>query len=171
MAERSVLIIDPRPHPGRAKVRLRVPLVDAPRSIDVLGLPARAMETSGSDPLALWIGPEQWLLVSDARSSQSLIDHCGARLGDTLHAATDASAALECIAIQGTRARDLLAMASAIDFHPTAFAAHQCVRARFARTAALIHCVADERFVLYVDRSVSRYVLDWVDHARLSIGS
>lgn len=150
---------------GRSMVRLRVALRQAPEAAHALSLPEAAGTWSGADPQALWLSPDQWLLVSRARSADGLIDDCGRRLAGVLHHAIDSTDALACLALEGDGARRLLAMGSGVDFDAACFQAGQCVRTRFARIATVIVALEGGRFELYVDRSVGAYLADWLQNA------
>ena len=56
-------------------------------------------------------------------------------------------------------------MGCGIDMHPNAFMTGQCVRTHFANVALLIVAVEDDYFNLYVDRSLARYLRDWLSKA------
>ncbi len=151
-------------HQARAKIMLRVPMSDAARVAQAMSLPA-PMCWTGEDPALLWVGPDQWLILSDAQTADELIFDCAARLQSVLHHAVDASAGIACVVVEGVSARVLLGMASGVDFHPRAFGVGRCVRTRFANVSALIRAVAPDGFELYVDRSVTDYLERWFAHA------
>jgi len=123
------------------------------------------MYWTGEDPVMLWLGPDQWLILSDVQTADELIFACAARLQGLLHYAVDASAALVCVDVEGPSARRILGMGSGIDFHPRAFGVGRCVRTRFANVGALIRGVAPDGFELYVDRSVTDYLERWFAYA------
>jgi heterotetrameric sarcosine oxidase gamma subunit len=78
-----------------------------------------------------------------------------------LHAATDMSDALACIVIEGSSAHRLLGMGSGVDFDPSVFTTGKCVRTRIAKLAVVIRAIGREHFEVYVDRSASRYLLEY----------
>ena len=156
------LTIRPCDDERRRLVRLRVPLAEAARAAAALRLPTEPMRCSGSDPAALWIGPDQWLLVGERLSSGEIIAACRSQLGDILHAATDASDALTRFVLEGSGARMLLAMMSGVDFHPSNLGPAHCVRTRMAKLPVVIRALGDECFELFVDRSASRYLYEYL---------
>ena len=149
---------------GRSLVRLRVALNHAEAATRQIALPA-AGTWSGTDPQMAWISPDQWLIVSRKETPDELIERCTAALDGMLHHTVNASDALHCLVVEGAGARTLLAMGSGVDLHPARFTAGQCVRTRLARLAVVIVACQDERFELYVDRSVAAYLTDWLSHA------
>lgn len=163
MAEVEVV---PNAHRDRVKVRLRVPMHQAANAAAVLALPTQPLNCSGADPALLWVGPDQWLILSDTHTADALVAEYSLRLQDWLHHATDASAALVCFAVRGSSARVLLGMGSGIDFRARSFDTGLCVSTRFARVPALIRATSVESFELYVDRSLGEYLARWFEHAR-----
>lgn len=149
----------------RFLARLRMHLDAAAQGAKVLGFSTEPSSVSGSDPLALWLSPDQWLLVSSRRDATGMARDCAESLGPVLHLVTDATDALHCLAIDGPGARTLLAMGSGIDFSAQSFAPGRCVRTRFAKVAAVIHAVDRDRFEMYVDRSVAHYISEWLARA------
>ena len=118
--------------------------------------------TSNGDPRSLWFGPDRWLLVSESKSADSMVEECEKSLADVLHNAVDSSAGLAVFRLTGTGARDLLAAGCGIDFRDEKFPAGNCCRTRFAQIAAIIAADAPERFDIYVDRSYEKYLDDWL---------
>jgi sarcosine oxidase subunit gamma len=155
--------------PGHAEqrsiVRLRVRMADASRAAVALGLPTEPLTSAGDDPAALWVSPDQWLLLSDSRTPAALAAHCQQALGDILHNATDSSDALACFLVEGRGARALLAMASGVDFDAGAFPPGSCVRTKFAKVAVLIRATGAESFDLFLDRSAAHYLEQWLRRA------
>ena len=150
---------------GRTMVRLRVRPQGADTAGKALQLPRKKSQCQGEDPVACWLGPDQWLLTSDTKSSGGIIRHIDQTLSDQLHAATDLSAHNVCFALRGRAARTVLAMGCGIDMHPDAFVPGQCVRTHFANVLLLIVAVEDNHFNLYVERSHARYLSDWLAKA------
>ena len=151
----------PEPH-GRALVRLRVPLALASDAAALAHLPLEPLTVGEGDPTALWVGPEQWLLVSTTQPAEAILAEFAARLEGVLHHATEASDALTLIVIEGRAARGLLAMHSGLDLGQPPMGVGRCARTRMAKVAVLVHAVEAQRFDLYVDRSVVHYLLQWL---------
>ncbi len=147
---------------GRALLQLRVRPGDAARAAAALGLPTVPLQSRPGDPAALWTGPGQWLLIGNSQPVAMLLARCEAALGDTLHLAADATDALDCIAVEGGAARRLLGMHCGLDLHPASFTAGCCARTRMAGVAAIVWSPDNERFELFVERSVSRHLEDWL---------
>jgi sarcosine oxidase subunit gamma len=127
-----------------------------------LALPSSA---AGGDPRSLWLGPDQWLLVSNSTTPDSIIKNCKEALAEILHSAVDYSAGLTALRIVGPNAGQLLATGSGIDFRPEKFPIHTCCRTRLAQIAAVIVAEAPEQFDIYIDRSYGTYLTDWLTDA------
>ena len=138
---------------------------EAGRAAAALQLPSEPLRWSGTSPAALWVSPDQWLLIDEVRSVEQLIGYCDAALGEILHNATDSSDALTCMTVEGVGARGLLAMFSGVDCDAGRFAPGQCVRTRMAKVAVLVRAMIDDRFELFVDRSVGPYLEQWLHRA------
>jgi sarcosine oxidase, subunit gamma len=151
--------------PRRAIVRLRVPMSLAERAAVSLRLPPPLHALVDDDITTLWLGPDQWLLMSDRIEAHALARHCTAGLGSMLHLAVDSSAALVHAELAGQRARELLAMASGIDWSAGSMPSGRCARTRFARIPAVVHVTGEHRFDVYSDRSHRHYLERWFDSA------
>ncbi|HEX7011528.1 MAG TPA: sarcosine oxidase subunit gamma family protein [Steroidobacteraceae bacterium] len=151
--------IDLDAHPGRVKVRVRVSM-SAVAAIPRGALAEALRAQSVNEATSLWLGPDQWLLISDRVSADALIAHCANELGKFLHYAVDVSASLACAHVSGPSALALLRMGSGVQW------SEQCVRTRFASIPIIAHRLAEDAFDLYYDRSY-RYHLDrWFAHAQ-----
>jgi sarcosine oxidase subunit gamma len=149
----------------RTKVRLRVTMAAMDEAARRLDLPAPQCSEVKGDVTALWLGPDQWLLVSDHMLPSVSAERCERELGSLLHHTVDLSAALACARLRGARVRELMAMASGVDWSTAAFPAGHCRRTRFARIAAIVHAVENDVIELYYDRSYRRYLERWFAHA------
>ena len=146
---------------GRSLVRLRVRPEIAPTVAVALKLP-HALCFRGDDPVAHWLGPDQWLLASDNKPAGEILESVDSALSGRTYAAVDTSSANVCLRLSGSAARNLLAMGCGIDMHHTAFVKGQCIRTNFAQVALFIAAVDDDCFELYVDRSLGQYLRDWL---------
>jgi sarcosine oxidase subunit gamma len=152
-------------HHGRGLVRLRVPPNCAAEAAALAGLPLEPLTVSRGDPAALWVGPDQWLLVSTSRPAEAILAEVTPRLQDLLHHATDASDALALITVEGQAARGLLAMHSSLGFGQPPLTAGRCAQTRMAKVAVLVHAIDAQGLDLYVDRSVGHYLLRWLQRS------
>ena len=143
-------------------------LKDAERPMVIIGAGAYARPDGAAllglsgDPRSLWFGPDRWLLVSDSKSADSMVEECEKSLADVLHNAVDYSAGLAVYRLTGTGARDLLAAGCGLDFRDEKFQVGTCCRTRFAQIAAVIVAEGPEQFEIYVDRSYEKYLSDWL---------
>ncbi len=150
---------------GRSIVRLRVRPQGVGAAGKALQLPQKALQWRGKDPVAHWLGPDQWLLTSDTKPAEDIMSHIDATLSGQLYAATDMSSHYVCFSLRGPSARTVLAMGCGIDMHRSAFTTGQCVHTHFANVLLFIVVVDDDNFDLYVDRSHARYLNDWLVRA------
>ncbi len=102
----------------------------------------------GKDAVALWLGPQRWLI--ETRSDPSL------RLPPEQAAVVELDHARCVVRLSGPSARDVLAKGCLLDLHPRAFAAGACAQTTLFHCSALLHAVADDTFDLYVPRSFAQ---------------
>lgn len=155
--------------PFRALVNLRGDADDASflatvRAVAEIDLPLAANTTcSGAGVTALWLGPDEWLIVAPAGVEQSLTATLKERLKGHHAAVVDVTETRTIIAVAGERARDLLAKGCTLDLHPRAFQAGSCAQTGLARTAVLIHLVdAAPSFEIHVARSFADHLWAWL---------
>ena len=137
----------------RTIVNLKVALKDADAVANRLNL---------AETIPLSIGPDAWLLVSDNRSANDIIDYCQRSLNDLLHNAVDYSSELVIFQISSASVRELLAMGSGLDLRPAFFGVGRCSRTRLAQIAVVVVATGEDVFELYLDRSYERYLHNWL---------
>lgn len=115
---------------------------------------------------ALWLGPDQWLLVSGMHDGAHFAHSLRAALKGIPNAVTDVSAARIVYAVSGAHARDLLAKGCPLDLHPRAFPPGQCAQTLLAKLSVIVHRgTSQPAFDLYVGRSYADYAWDWLQAA------
>ena len=116
--------------PLRAEVQ-RIARVALPSAANTAG--------KGDGVVALWLGPQSWLLV--AADAAALGDFTSAR--DVLNGAGgalfDVSASRVAYVVDGPRAVDVLAAGCPLDFDPRLFSAGQCRQSLYGRVPALFY--------------------------------
>ena len=140
----------------------------------VLGFapPRKAMTAAGGAglPRALWLGPDEWLVVTDDDDDATVAD-----LTDALarqHAqVVDLSDARAIIGLAGPHARDVLMKGCTLDLHRRAFRAGYCTRTLLAKAQVILHQISEgPDYDLYVQRSIAEYLWAWLEDAGLEFG-
>ncbi len=114
------------------------------------------------DRAALWLGPDEWLLLASDGSSraleQSLREVCAE---EPWLAVTDLSHNYTTLRLSGCCGRELLAKGCALDLHPTAFQAGACAQTLLARTRVILRAV-DDAIELWIRNSFASYTAQWL---------
>ncbi len=129
-----------------------------------LGLPLPTVPNTtcrSSDLLALWVGPDEWLV----RVPESGTEACAAALRGALtgsHAAVvDVSHRACVLRVSGVYAREVLAHGCPLDLHPRVFRPGDCAQSHYLDTAILIHQVdAIPTYDLETPNSYAAYLWD-----------
>lgn len=112
---------------------------------------------------ALWLGPDEWLIVGPPGSENSIEDGCRDALGLATGAVVDVSANRTVLELRGPGAREVLEAGCTMDLHPRAFHATCCAQTLVARTGVIIHQVTDEPvYRLFVRPSFAQYLTTWL---------
>jgi sarcosine oxidase subunit gamma len=116
--------------------------------------------------MALWLGPDEWLLVAPDGDPASLEAALHAALRGQHHAVVDVSASRHVLELSGAQARGILAKGCSLDLHVQAFAPPQCAQTLLAKAQVILQCVdASPCFRLYVRLSCADYLETWLADA------
>jgi sarcosine oxidase, subunit gamma len=155
--------------PFLAQLNLRVDAGDAAvmrQLTDSLGfsLPLTPnMSTQAGDRRALWLGPNEWLIVGPDDQATSLEQALRDGLAGAFGSIVDVSANRTVLEIRGARARDLLAHGVPIDLDPRSFRTNQCAQTLLAKAQVIIERRGEEAaFHLYVRSSFAGYAAEWL---------
>ena len=119
--------------------------------------------TSRGDRRALWLGPDEWLMVGPEDQQSTLTQALHEGLGGTFGSIVDVSANRTVLEIGGPTARDLLAHGVPIDIDSRAFGPGRCAQTLLAKAQVIIEGVSDDpTFHVYVRSSYASYVADWL---------
>jgi sarcosine oxidase subunit gamma len=134
---------------------------DAPKT----SLPTEPNTVAGdATRAALWLGPDEWLIVGPP-GSEAQLEAEYAAAGATV---VDVSANRTTLELRGPRARELLEFGCPIDLHPSVFGPGRCAQTLLARANVLIWFVSDEPEPIYrllVRPSFAAYVAAWLADA------
>lgn len=145
-------------------LRLRKP---APEAIEqarlLLGvtLPVEPNRAVGTDVRAVWMGPDEWMVIEPQAAPAGLEMLSGAaavlavEVGDGRYA----------LDVEGPEARHFLSKAVSIDLHPREFSVDRSAMTLFAQIPVVIDHIAADRFRLWFDVSLRDYVRKWCDEA------
>ena len=123
------------------------------------------------DLAALWLGPDEWLVLTAPDSAASTKEVLRDALSGRFAAVTDVSGGQTVISLIGRHARDVLAKGCTLDLHPRAFGVGQCAQSHLAKALVTIRQVGDEpSFEVIVRRSFAEYLALWVRDAALEYG-
>ena len=125
-------------------------------------LPAEPNTTvNRGDLLALWLGPDEWLLRMPADQVEARASALRAALDDRRVAVVDVSDRAATLRLSGVQAREVLAQGCPLDLHPRAFRPGACAQSRFRKAAILINQVDDiPTYDLQTPRSYVEYLWD-----------
>ena len=106
----------------------------------VLGqaLPLVANTFSGGEYRVYWLGPDEWLIETNAASAVELKGELAAALTGCHAAVNDVSGGHVALRFTGAEARAILAKGCTLDLHPREFAPGQCARAGLGKTTVLL---------------------------------
>jgi sarcosine oxidase subunit gamma len=121
-----------------------------------------ASEPSQTEAAAiLCVGPSDWLVLTAAMHTASLMGGLQKAFQPTSFRATDLSSALRRIRLEGPDAAPLLSKACALDLHPDVFTPGQSARTRFAGMPVVIRCTRPAAYECIVSLSYCDYLLAW----------
>jgi sarcosine oxidase subunit gamma len=125
----------------------------------------------GPTHVALWLGPDEWLLQSTEPRQCTLERTLRLSLAGQFAAAVDVSSSYVMVELCGDRARAVVQKGCPLDLHPRVFVAGHCAQSHFFKAPLLLRAVASEAFELVLQRSFADYaarmLLDASDEFRL----
>lgn len=119
--------------------------------------PCRA--TVAGDRAALWLGPDEWLLLAPDGDGSALMAAAIGGLGEHAASIVDVSHRTVVIEVRGARAADALNAFCALDLDPRAFPVGMCTRTVFGKSEIVLWRTGVETFRIEVGRSFVTYVL------------
>jgi sarcosine oxidase subunit gamma len=157
--------------PFEGKISLRgsgAAFHEAVRSAIGVALPLKPSTTViANDRRALWLGPDEWLLIVADREREAVIGGLRRALAGQHVAVVDVSAARSVIELEGENARSLLEKGCHLDLHPRAFKPGDCLSTVMAKTNVLIEQTgeAPPTYRLYIRPSFARHFAAFIGEA------
>lgn len=127
--------------------------------------PNRWHEDSGQ--IALWLGPDEWLIIAaDGEAAPIETKLRNALADDDRLSIVDVSASYTGLVIAGPAARDVLAKGCPLDLHPSAFGSSHCAQTVLGGTRVLLRVTENVSAIeIWVRNSFARYLVDWLADA------
>ena len=124
---------------------------------------------------ALWMGPDEWLIVAPANGYDGLASKLATSLVGVHAAVVDVSESRTTIRLSGSNARDTLSKGCSIDLHPRAFTKSKVVNTLLAQAHVTLHQVTDSDvdgciYDIFVHRSFAEYLWSWLEDATRAYG-
>jgi sarcosine oxidase, subunit gamma len=112
---------------------------------------------------ALWLGPDEWLIVAEGEAPELLEQALRDRLRGLHHSVVDLSANYTTIEITGMDARLVLAKGMPLDLHAAAFKTPAAAQSLLAKAQVILQCLDDgPTFRIYVRPSFAGYLAEWL---------
>lgn len=125
--------------------------------------PCRAVVGDGR--AALWLGPDEWLLLAPKDAEDGTEDALRAALGSVPHALVRVGDRHAALTVGGPRAEALLAAGCALDLGADAFPPGMCTRTLLAKAEIVLWRHRTDGFRLEVRRSFAAYAWDFLAEA------
>lgn len=166
MADTTAVSITEEPFATMVDVRVGLPGPGASAAAEALGvaLPAAATYAENGDTIAIWLGPDEWLVTTrsstgeefEARLREAIAPHGGA--------AVDVSGQRTTLRLSGSHARDVLAKGCALDLHPKVFGVGSAAQTMLGQAGIVLLALDDGAcdFRVLVRSSFARYVIAWL---------
>ena len=124
-----------------------------------VALPAQACraQTEGQRA-ALWLGPDERLLLAPQAEAAALASALGTALADIAHSLVDVSHRQVGLEISGVNAEDILNGACPLDLSLPAFPVGMCTRTVFEKADIVLWRTREDAFEIEVWRSFTEYV-------------
>jgi sarcosine oxidase subunit gamma len=134
------------------------------------GIPATACRaTVEGDRAALWLGPDEWLLIAPQPPPAGFAAGLAEALEGLAHSLVDVSHRQSALAVSGPQATTLLAAGCPLDLDASAFPVGMCTRTMLAKAEIVLWRTDPQVFRLEVWRSFVAYVSQFLGEAARGI--
>ncbi|MFK8250369.1 sarcosine oxidase subunit gamma [Ancylobacter terrae] len=131
---------------------------------------ANRFATGADGRLALWLGPDEWLLVAPGAAPAPIVAAIGQAVGALPHSLVDVSSRSVGIAVEGAKAAYALNQGVPLDLSLAAFPVGMATRTLLGKAEIVLLRHGPESFHIDVWRSFAAYVWQYLDGARRELG-
>jgi sarcosine oxidase, subunit gamma len=142
-------------------VRVQPGSAAAGRIGEVLGAPLPETPGEASATGALWLGPDEWLVVSEA-GPEALVDRLREALGNEPGSVVDVSANRTTLELSGPSARATLEKGCPVDLHPRSFGPGSAVTTTLGPVPLVLWQTGAVTYRLLPRSSFADYVARWL---------
>ncbi|HUZ65229.1 MAG TPA: sarcosine oxidase subunit gamma family protein [Acetobacteraceae bacterium] len=114
---------------------------------------------------ALWLGPDEWLLLAEPDAGAGILQALTAALAGKPHSLVDVSHRQTGIGLEGPEAQAVLNAGCPLDLDPAVFPQGSCTRTVFARAEITLWRTGAESFRIDVLRSFAPYLWQLLEEA------
>ncbi|HUG62691.1 MAG TPA: sarcosine oxidase subunit gamma family protein [Methylomirabilota bacterium] len=159
--------IVPLPERARFIVRGRDRLPAAAAAVLGFPLPVEVCRAaSAGDAAALWLGPDEWLVIGPDVAHKALARDLADALSGVPHALVDVSHRSSGVVLSGPKAAFVLNHGCPLDLGLGACPVGMCTRTLVGRTEAILWRTGETEFQVKVWRSFVAYLVDFLREAR-----
>ena len=152
-------MLQPLPPATRYILRGNTPVREAAASAFGVRIPSVACRACREgDRVALWLGPDEWLLLAPESESGAVGSALDVALRNLSHSLVDVSHRQIGCNIVGPQAAELLNSGCPLDFDSRAFPVDMCTRTMLAKAEVVLWRSGAQTFRLEVWRSFAAYV-------------
>ncbi len=119
---------------------------------------------AGGGREALWLGPDEWLVVARPGSARELVEDLERSLEGLHHSVVDVSADKAVVELAGDHRTDLLARGCGLDLHPRSWRDGMCAQTLLARVPVLLQ-ERDRATRVFVRASFAGHLVSWLAQA------
>ena len=166
--ETDLLRIGAEHVPFLAQVDLRVDLADVGGSPIALPIEPNTV-TEGGDRAALWLGPDEWLILGPPATAPTIVRELDAALAPALRSVVDVSANRVAIELVAPDRLELLSYVCPLDLDAPAWQTGRCAQTLLGAAQVILHERASSTGIL-ARPSFASYVIDLLLAAREASG-
>lgn len=127
-----------------------------------LDLPLKPNTVSSlKDTKILWLGPDEWLVVTSGEADDVVSKLEKALKGQHV-AVTNVGANRVVLQLSGPHCHEVLMKSCNMDFHPSVFGPGRVAQTMLAKSQAIIEQVAADSFHIYIRNSFAKYCAEWL---------
>jgi sarcosine oxidase subunit gamma len=115
---------------------------------------------------ALWLGPDEWLLLAEEGDAEAIAGQIEAALAGTDHSCVDVSHRSCGLVVKGPQAATVLNHGCPLDLSRASFPVGMCTRTLFEKAEIVLWRVEKHTYHVEIDRSFASYVWNMLIEVR-----